>query len=174
MKFFIYFHCITYFWSLSLDVVDFDNLEELEDQDFEQQAGEQGRTLSSKQESKASDPWPCWTRALSLSSSHYCLHVLIWLHVVYPSSFYLDTFRIWVYAWVDLLSPAVMSYELSYKSSIFYDVEFGLWFSMRVLLFHPSWCELTVVGLMLCFEQCLGWWRWLSPSRDVVNLAQIC
>jgi hypothetical protein len=56
MNFFIYFHCITYFLSLSLDVVDFDNLEELEDQDFEQQAGEQGRTLSSKQESKASDP----------------------------------------------------------------------------------------------------------------------
>jgi hypothetical protein len=39
----IYLLCITYFWSLSLDVIDFDNLQDLEDQDFEQQAGEQGK-----------------------------------------------------------------------------------------------------------------------------------
>jgi hypothetical protein len=33
---------------------------------------------------------------------------------------------------------------------------------------------LTVVGSMLWFEQDMVWWRWLSPSEDVVSLARIC
>jgi hypothetical protein len=34
--------------------------------------------------------------------------------------------------------------------SIFYDVEFGLWFSVRVLVFHLLRCELTVVEVQRC------------------------
>jgi hypothetical protein len=41
---FIYFLCIVGFELLSLDVVDFDNLQDLEDQDFgQQQAEEKGK-----------------------------------------------------------------------------------------------------------------------------------
>jgi hypothetical protein len=40
---FIYFLCIACFRSLSLDVVGFDTLHELEDQNFEELAGEQGK-----------------------------------------------------------------------------------------------------------------------------------
>jgi hypothetical protein len=39
----IYLLCISCFWSLSLDAVDFDNLLELDDQDFEQLEGEQDK-----------------------------------------------------------------------------------------------------------------------------------
>jgi hypothetical protein len=37
------FACIAYFQSLSLGTNDFENLQELDEQDFEQQAGEQGK-----------------------------------------------------------------------------------------------------------------------------------
>jgi hypothetical protein len=41
---FIYLLAITYFWSLSLGADDFENLQELDFQGFEQQpAGEQGK-----------------------------------------------------------------------------------------------------------------------------------
>jgi hypothetical protein len=44
MYYFIYLLCITCFRSLSLDAADFENLQKLEDQDFEQQlAGNQGK-----------------------------------------------------------------------------------------------------------------------------------
>jgi hypothetical protein len=36
--------------------------------------------------------------------------------MVYPSALYLDTFRIWVYGWVELLRPVVMSYHTSLPS----------------------------------------------------------
>jgi hypothetical protein len=34
----------------------------------------------------------------------------------------------WVYGWVDLLSPTVLSHHVIF---IFYDVEFDLWFSVE-------------------------------------------
>jgi hypothetical protein len=34
---------------------------------------------------------------------------------------------------------------VSYKSSIFYDVEYDLCLCVRVVVIHPSRCELTVV-----------------------------
>jgi hypothetical protein len=40
--------------------------------------------------------------------------------------------------------------RLSNKCSIFYDVEFGLSFSVRVLILHASRCELTVVVVRCC------------------------
>jgi hypothetical protein len=57
---------------------------------------------------------------------------------------------------------------VAYKSFHLYDVEFGLCFSVRNVVSHPSRCELTMWGSMLWFEQWLVWWRWLIPSRDVV------
>jgi hypothetical protein len=39
---------------------------------------------------------------------------------------------------------------------------------LRVVIFHPSTCELNVWGSMLWFEQWLEGWRWLSPSEFVV------
>ncbi len=39
MYYFIYLFCIACFWSLSLDAADLNDLHELEDQDFEQLAG---------------------------------------------------------------------------------------------------------------------------------------
>jgi hypothetical protein len=92
--------------------------------------------------------------------------------VVYPSILYLDTFRIWVCVWEDLLNPAVMSYRTSLPSFMMLSLACGL--VLRVLVFHPSICELTVVDSMLWFEQGLVWWTWLIPSGDVVSLAQIC
>jgi hypothetical protein len=44
MYYFYLFTCITYFRSLSLGIVDLENLQELEDQEFEQQlAGNLGK-----------------------------------------------------------------------------------------------------------------------------------
>jgi hypothetical protein len=37
------------------------------------------------------------------------------------------------------------SHELSYKSFIYYDVEFSVCLVLRVLVFHPLRCDLTVV-----------------------------
>jgi hypothetical protein len=55
-----------------------------------------------------------------------------------------------------------------YKSFHIYDVEFGLYLSVRAVVSHPSRCELTVWGSMLWFEQWLVWWRWLILSWHVV------
>jgi hypothetical protein len=43
MNYFYLLTCIAYFQSLSLGVDDFENLKELKDQEFEQQAGNQGK-----------------------------------------------------------------------------------------------------------------------------------
>jgi hypothetical protein len=44
MKYFLYlFSCIACIWSLSLGANDIENLQELDEQDFGQQAGEQGK-----------------------------------------------------------------------------------------------------------------------------------
>jgi hypothetical protein len=57
---------------------------------------------------------------------------------------------------------------VSCKSSILYDVEFGLCLCESVVVFHLLRCDLAVWGSMLWFEQRLEWWRWLIPSWHVV------
>jgi hypothetical protein len=50
---------------------------------------------------------------------------------------------------------------VSYKSFHLYDVEFGLCFLLRVLIFHPSWCELTVVRIDIVV------WAWVGMVETV-------
>jgi hypothetical protein len=116
------------------------------------------RILSSKQDKKASDPWPYWAHVLSLYRSHIGLHALILLPKPY-------TFRIWVYTWLVMLSHAVLS-----VIQVFHPLWcwVGLCLCESVVVFHPSRCEVTVWGSMLWFEQWLEWWWWLIPSWQVV------
>jgi hypothetical protein len=116
------------------------------------------KTLSSKQDSKASDPWPYWSYVFSLSSSHIGLHPLILLPKPY-------TLGIWVHSWLVMLSHVILS-----VIQVFHPLWcwVGLCLCGSVVVFHPSICELTVWGLMLWFEQWLEWWRWLIPSWHVV------
>jgi hypothetical protein len=72
---------------------------------------------------------------LSLSSSHIGMYALILLSNPYK-------FRIWVHTWLVLLSHAVLSVVHVFH---LYDVEYGLCFSVRDVIFHLSRCELTVV-----------------------------
>jgi hypothetical protein len=115
-------------------------------------------TLSSKRDSKASDPWPYWSYVLSLSMSHIGMHALILLPKPY-------SFRIWVYTWLVVLSHAVLSVVQVFY---LYDIKFGLCLSVRDVVSHPSRCDLTVWGSMLWFEQWLERWIWLIPSWHVV------
>jgi hypothetical protein len=64
-----------------------------------------------------------------------------------------------------MLSHAVLSVMQVFH---LYDVEFGLCFSVRDVVSHPSRCDLTMWGSMLLFEQWLESWRWLIPSWHVV------
>jgi hypothetical protein len=56
----------------------------------------------------------------------------------------------------------------SWKSFHLYDIEFGLWLSVRDVVYHPSRCDLTMWGSMWWFDQWLEWWRWLIASCHVV------
>jgi hypothetical protein len=92
--------------------------------------------------------------------------------VVYPSSLYLDTSRIWVCVWVDLLSPVVMSCDTCLPSFMMLSLACGL--VLRVLVFHPLRYELTMV-VVRCYGLSKVWFGGdgLSPSGDVVSLARI-
>jgi hypothetical protein len=58
-----------------------------------------------------------------------------------------------------------------YKFSIFYDVEYDLYLCVRVVVFHPSRCELTMVRFdVVVWNGGDGW----NPSGDVVSHARIC
>jgi hypothetical protein len=60
----------------------------------------------------------------------------------YRSILFLDTLGCGICVWVDLLSPIVMSYNTSLPSLMMLSLACGL---LRVVVFHPSGCELTVV-----------------------------
>jgi hypothetical protein len=79
---------------------------------------------------------------LSLSSVHTGLHALILL----PKP---HTLGIWVYTWLVMLSHAFMSAIQVFHH---YDVEYGFCLCVRVVAFHPSRCELTMVRFdaMVC------------------------
>jgi hypothetical protein len=64
-----------------------------------------------------------------------------------------------------MLSHVVLS---ALHDSHLYDIEFGLYLSVREVVSHLSRCDLTVSGSMMWFEQWLEWWRWLIPSWHVV------
>jgi hypothetical protein len=65
---------------------------------------------------------------------HYCIHLL--------NSIPTYTFRIGICIWVVMLSPAAMSVVQVFH---IFDVEFSLCWVWRVLVFHPSWCEMIMV-----------------------------
>jgi hypothetical protein len=56
--------------------------------------------------------------------------------MVYPFTLYLGIFRIWIYGWVELFSPTVMSYHTSHPSFMMLSLACGL--VLRYLVFHPS------------------------------------
>jgi hypothetical protein len=72
----------------------------------------------------------------------YFLPLVTILHTFLKLNTYLDTFRIEICVWVEWLSPAVNSYPTSLTSFMMLSLACGL---LRVLVFHPSRCELTVV-----------------------------
>jgi hypothetical protein len=74
---------------------------------------------------------------VSLSSIYTGLHALIGLPKLY-------TFMIWVYTWLIILGHAVLSVVQVFH---LYDVEYGLCFGMRDVVFHPLRCCLTVVRI---------------------------
>jgi hypothetical protein len=94
------------------------------------------------------------------------LHVLIRLPIPWiPLGFEF-------YSRLVLLSPAVMSYHTSLPSFMMLSLTcvlvWELWSAIHRDVSWPCW------GSMLWFELGLVWWRWLTPSGDVVGLALIC
>jgi hypothetical protein len=88
---------------------------------------------------------------LSLSSIHTGLHALILL----PKP---HTLGIWVHTWLVMLSHAVMSVV-----QVFPSLWFWVWLVLllRVLVFHPSWCEVIVVR----FDAVV--WAWVIMVETV-------
>jgi hypothetical protein len=71
---------------------------------------------------------------LSLSNIYTGLHALIGLPKHY-------TFWIWIYTWLVMLSHTVLSVVQVFH---LYDVEYGLYLSVRDMVSHPLRCELTM------------------------------
>jgi hypothetical protein len=92
---------------------------------------------------------------LSLVYTLACMHL-----IGLPN---LCTFRIWVYTWLVILSHAVLSVV---------QVLHLLWCQilacvlLRVVVFHPSRCELIVWGSMLWFEQGFGMVQRVMSIRE--------
>jgi hypothetical protein len=121
---FIYLFIFACFRSPSIGADDFENLQKLDSQDFEQQAGQQGK-------------WPLTILilcALFLSSWHIGLHALILLPRPY-------TFWIWVYTWLVMLNHGVLNAMQVFH---LYDVEFDLCLGVRDVVSHPLRCDLTM------------------------------
>jgi hypothetical protein len=100
-------------------------------------------------QSKANNHWPYWPYMLSLSSIHTGMHALILL----PKP---HTLGIWVHTWLVMLRDAVMNLV-----QVFLSLWCWVWLVLllRVLVFHPSWCEMTVVRSLPWFKHGLEWWR---------------
>jgi hypothetical protein len=88
---------------------------------------------------------------LSLSSIHTGLYALILL----PKS---HTLGVWVHTWLVMLSHAVMSVV-----HVFPSLWCWVWLLLllRVLVFHPSWCEVTVVRIDAMV------WSWVGMLETV-------
>jgi hypothetical protein len=87
----MYLLVLLVFGCYRLDVVDFNNFQDLESKDFEQQVREEGKCSLTMLN----------LFSFSLSSLQYCLHALIRLSMVYPSALYLDTLEFGICVWVD-------------------------------------------------------------------------
>jgi hypothetical protein len=130
--------CIVDFRLLLLDT-NLDNLQELEDQDFEQLAGDPGKSSLTMLD--------LYSFSLQFTYLTTCIGL---------TTYTWNTFRIWVYDWVDLLSLTVLSYHTSLPSFMMLSLTCGL--VLRVLVFHPSRCELNVVE-----DRCCGFSKvWLG------------
>jgi hypothetical protein len=120
------------------------------------------KTLSSsKQESKASDPWPYWSYVLSLSSSHTGLNALILLPKPY-------NFRNWVHTSLVMLNHALMCVIQVFHS---------LWCWIWLVLVREMWSPIRWDVIWSCEDWCCG----LSHAKmvEMVNTiiaygAQIC
>jgi hypothetical protein len=55
--------------------------------------------------------------------------------MVYSSALFLETLGCEICVWVDLLSPAVMSYRTSLPTFMMLSLAYSL---LRVVVFHPS------------------------------------
>jgi hypothetical protein len=71
------------------------------------------------------------------------------------------TFRVGNCVWAILLSRAVLTVVQVFH---LYDVEYGLCLCESVVVFHPSWCELTVVKIDVVV------WAW----DGMVETVRIC
>jgi hypothetical protein len=102
----------------------------------------------------------------------YTITTCINLTTYYPFTLYLDTLGFEICVWVDLLSPAFMSYHTSIPSFMM----------LSCLVVYCESCGLPFVkmlvdcgsGSILWFEQVVDWWSKLGPLGDVVSLARIC
>jgi hypothetical protein len=88
---------------------------------------------------------------LSFSTIRTGLHAIILLPKTY-------TLGIWVHTWLVMLSHAVMSVV-----QVFPSLWCWVWlvFKLRVLVFHPSWCEVTVVRIDAVI------WAWFGMVETV-------
>jgi hypothetical protein len=88
---------------------------------------------------------------LSLSSIHTGLHALILL----PKP---HTLGIWIHTWLVMLSHAVMS-----VIQVFPSLWCWVWLALllRILVFHPLWCEVTMVRIDAVV------WAWLGMVETV-------
>jgi hypothetical protein len=111
----------------------------------------QGTSFEQQQAgSKASDRWPYW------SYIHTGLQALILL----PKP---HTLGIWVHTWLVMLSHAVMS-----VIQVFPSLWCWVWIVLllRLLVFHPSWCELTVLRIDVVV------WAWVGMV-EMVGFCQV-
>jgi hypothetical protein len=67
------------------------------------------------------------TFSLKFTYLHACINLI---------TYSLNTVRIGIYGWVELLSPAVMSYRTSLPSFMMLSLTYGL--VLKVLVFRPS------------------------------------
>jgi hypothetical protein len=104
----------------------------------------------------ARDPWPYWSYMLSLFSIHTSMRDLILL----PKP---HTLGIWVHTWLVKLSHAVMSIVQVIPS---YWCWVWLVLLLRVLVFHPLWCEVTVLGVDVVI------WAWVGLV-EMVGFCQV-
>jgi hypothetical protein len=91
------------------------------------------------------------------------LSLVTLLHASLKLNTYFDTFRIGIYGSVELLCPTFLRVIEVFH---LYDVEFGLCWVLRVLAFHLSWCEVTMVRFDVVV------WAWVGMV-EMVGIRQV-